>query len=442
MAKIIQFNCNSLGVDKALRGPMVAEIRRELNEHAPHILIPLETKLKKKDPTPHFPGFEVHRADRSAGEADGGGIMILVAEGVQWTAKKWLLAPESCVGTEAAGVRIYQHNAKPFDVVAIYNRPKTKLQFDPAWIGARAHVFGDLDLHNRAWDKTCSDRTIADDAPVTRRRLAWVENNGRTILSDGRPTYSSGSKKSAAAGRVLTLPDLTITAPGTTGAKWIDLLDWGSDDYAIVSQIPAGGPLLRNDPPRLRLSLKKADWAGFTTCIEEQLSVRKGANADVLNKVFVNAVLKAAHKFIGQSKGKGKKSRIWWCKETEDAVQWWKMARKKAEKTGAREHIAAWRREERLCKNIIRRAKARAWQDFASKLDKDADLNQVWRVRHSLSGKGQAKRKMPPLVETSTTEDGEKKTDIITTGRGESGALRPRLRSGVGCYPSLGPGQR
>ena len=50
---------------------MVAEINHGLQEHQPHVVALTETWLKKGTPTPKFPGYSVHRLDRTSGEKNG-----------------------------------------------------------------------------------------------------------------------------------------------------------------------------------------------------------------------------------------------------------------------------------------------------------------------------------------------------------------------------------
>ena len=85
---------------------MVTEINHGLQEHQPHVVALMETHLQKGSPTPSFPGYSVHRLDRTSGEKDGG-VALLVADGVQWSALPGQVAPESLPGVEAAGARIY-----------------------------------------------------------------------------------------------------------------------------------------------------------------------------------------------------------------------------------------------------------------------------------------------------------------------------------------------
>eukprot|EP00661_Eupelagonemidae_sp_cell13_P023703 gene23703-biopygen22331 len=239
--KVVQLNCNRIS------GPMIEWVRTGLKEQQPHVLVLLETKLKEGERTPRFPGYATHRVDRTTGES-GGGIMMLVSEGVQWSALKGPLVPESLPGVEAAGVRLYPHRAKPVDVLGVYNRPELCRKFDPSWIGSRALVCADLNLHHRSWDGTCSDSTVHGDKAATQRLLDWVERKGRKIINDGRPTYMQGSKKGSQSARVLTTPDVTITPTGGGEARWSEVQDWGSDHKAITTEYRAGGRLRRGAP--------------------------------------------------------------------------------------------------------------------------------------------------------------------------------------------------
>ncbi len=131
----------------------------------------------------------------------------------------------------------------------------------------------------------------------------------------------------------------------------------------------------------------------------------------MLNKIFCNALMKGAHKRIGQSRGKGRAAKCWWTNEVAEAVKTRIDARKKAAKCGVREDVSAWRRAERACTKLIRSQKARTWREFMSYIDQDTDLG---RVRNSLSGQRSAPRKIPPLFEKSTTPDGLDETTVLT----------------------------
>eukprot|EP00660_Eupelagonema_oceanica_P005109 gene5109-221_t len=121
------------------------------------------------------------------------------------------------------------------------------------------------------------------------------------IANDGRPTFMTAAHKTRQdAARHRTAPDLTI-APEALHPRWAQLLDWGSDHVAILSELQLRGPLCPRAPTRLKWALKNADWAGFERRLEAELEepLPDGANADRLNKAFTAAVLEAARAHIG-----------------------------------------------------------------------------------------------------------------------------------------------
>ena len=111
-------------------------------------------------------------------------------------------------------MRIYPDGARHFDVLTVYNRPAVARSFQPRWIGPRAFVCADANIHHRDWDKTCADTTIRDDRHVTALLLDWVRSNQCKVANDGRSTYLSGSHSSAEGGVHRTTPDLTIAPRG------------------------------------------------------------------------------------------------------------------------------------------------------------------------------------------------------------------------------------
>eukprot|EP00664_Eupelagonemidae_sp_cell27_P002431 gene2431-8519_t len=66
--------------------------------------------------------------------------------------------------------------AEAVDVIGVYNCPSissARTAFEADWLGSRAIVCADLNIHHRSWDPHCADRTIKDDRKVTERLLKW-----------------------------------------------------------------------------------------------------------------------------------------------------------------------------------------------------------------------------------------------------------------------------
>ena len=181
-------------------------------------------------------------------------------------------------------------------------------------------------------------------------------------------------------------------------------------------------------PLRPKWTLKKADWPAFQQGVEEALQgapqPASGANADVLYKRLAEAVLGAARKHIGQSKGRGKKCKCWWSAEAAGAVRARREAGKRAEETGLREDVSAWRRAERDCKKTVRSAKSRAWKDFASDLDRNGGC--------TMSGFLEI---MVPLLKMMEHQDMEEDKEQERITKARRAALYPRAtgRSAQSC---------
>eukprot|EP00661_Eupelagonemidae_sp_cell13_P010415 gene10415-biopygen21311 len=149
---------------------------------------------------PRFPGYTAHRRDRATGE-DGCGVVILVVDGRAARAAGAGVAPGGPgpgLGVKAAGVRLYPDRAK-------YFRRARRLQPPPDWIGPRAFVCVDLNLHAREWDKACAGGTVKGDHAAAGKLLEWVHSTRRRIVNDGRATRMSGAQKGSE----------NVTAPGS-----------------------------------------------------------------------------------------------------------------------------------------------------------------------------------------------------------------------------------
>eukprot|EP00662_Eupelagonemidae_sp_cell21_P021375 gene21375-17643_t len=430
--RIIQLNCTSVSGGRA--SAKLAQIRQKLKEHDPDVVVLLETWLRAGvDDTPSFPGYEVHRVDRpgykeSAMGGHGGGIIMLVAGGVQWSPRQ--LQPPPPPGRkkqllETAAVRIFPEKAPALDVCALYNTPNSAraqgkstlmdLNLDGGWIPRRAVVCMDSNLHHRSWDPHCKESTINASQKTTRNMLEWVAKSGAKILNDGSVTFSCPTRGFRSA------PDLTIATAAAGKAEWTRVEDWGTEHRAIVTEVVTGGTVRppRKTAPKWRL--KDADWPAYTEATERALRQAKGRTADELHKELAGAILQAAQAHIGLSAPKNmRKARCWWSKAAAEAVESRRAARKLAERTGQPQHIAAWRHAERLCKRVIGRGKRKSWRDFMTDLDANNNAGQqgrmekVWRMKDSLAGQLKPRGRMKPLKEQEVSKDGSKREALLT----------------------------
>eukprot|EP00666_Eupelagonemidae_sp_cell4sb_P008079 gene8079-20250_t len=428
---IVQHNVGSIA-GLAMRTKL-AEVRRRLKEHDPDVAVLLETWLRPGvDETPDFPGYAVHRVDRPARKGQdftvagqhrhGGGIIILVAEGIQWTSRTITPPPppqKRKQTIEIAAVRIFPEKAPTLDVCAVYNPPtgRTHLDLDLSggWIPRRAVVCMDANIHHPSWDTHCGQRLLGEGAVCTRRLLKWVTEQGARILNDGSATFT---RPTEAATR--SAPDLTIATPfWASRARWKSVEDWGTEHRAIVTEVVTGGKL-RTQPKRApKWRLKDADWPAYTAATERALRQTSARTADELHKALTEAILAAAREHIGLSEPKNpRKARCWWTPEAARAVEVRRALRKQAERSGRPEDVAAWRHAERRCKKIICEGKRRSWRDYITELEAEENntdkMAKIWRMKEKLAGKPQTFSRMRPIREESVQSDGTRTEKLLT----------------------------
>eukprot|EP00662_Eupelagonemidae_sp_cell21_P020994 gene20994-10246_t len=418
--RTLQWNANTL--DAAKR----TELTAHLGEHKPHVVLlqETETSVGRDAGVPRIPGYEVHWVHGDHG------VAILVAEGVMWRPMPPEDLPQNGM-VEAAGVIIYPAGgARPETLISCYVPPPMTPAFDPAWIPTGAHLFADVNLHSRRWDRSCAEATLKNGGPAAHRLVEWIDKGGRTLLNDGRATWTGGSRMST--------PDITVARAGCS-AKWGQHHDLGSDHMAIEATLEIGGPPIGEQRRLPKWALGKAKWDAYAATLENELQAFGSGDVEAMSRSLTEAVIRAARAHVPRGTRQGKPAKFWWCPEAEAAVKKRKEARKKAERSGRPEDTREWKREERRCKYTIRKLKSDAWKGFCDTLDRLSDDRKIWSVCDALDGKPTRLRTMPVIREPGSKPgepdrmltDDASKAAAFAAGYAEVSRKQPPLRGGT-----------
>eukprot|EP00662_Eupelagonemidae_sp_cell21_P016992 gene16992-43269_t len=421
--RTLQWNADTL--DAAKRTELIAH----LGEHKPHVVLlqETETHFERNADVPRIPGYEVHWVH---GEH---GVAILVAEGVMWRPMPPEDLPQNGMA-EAAGVIIYPAGgARPEKLISCYVPPPMTPAFDPAWIPTGAHLFADVNLHSRRWDHGCAESTVKRAGPAVRRLVEWIDKGGRTLLNDGRTTFTGRQSATPK-----TTPDITVARAGCS-AKWGQHHDLGSDHMAIEATLEIGGPPIGEQRRLPKWALGKAKWDAYTATLENELQDFGSGDVEKMSRSLTNAVIRAARAHVPRGTRQGKPAKFWWCPEAEAAVKKRKEARKRAKRSGRPEDIREWKREERRCKYTIRKLKSDAWKEFCGTLDRLSDDRKIWSVCDALDGKPTRLRTMPVIREPGSKPgepdrmltDDASKAAAFAAGYAEVSRKQPPLRGGT-----------
>ena len=315
-----------------------------------------------------------HRSSgrRSGGATRGGGVAILIREGLRYEVLQTRPCASDDITTEWAGVRVFPFDKakEALDIHCVYVPPIRHAECDERQqrfssdhlpsIGSTL-ILGDFNAHHPAWDPESEE---SDQGSAV---YEWSTASGMRILNDGSPTHMPRRVDARQ-----TAPDVSLCHRSLAGrAEWLVLEDAGSDHLPILITIRgkrpgkgwAGGP---------RRSWAKADWTGFRAQTEEALADwghRPPASVSQANQCLTDVIKAADCKFVPC--GARPSAKAWWTPEAEAAVSARKAARAAA--TVNPSARPAWNQACATAKNVICAAKREAWRAFAGEVAADTD---------------------------------------------------------------------
>lgn len=234
-------------------------------------------------------------------------------------------------------------------------------------------ILGDLNSHHPLWGSGTPDSKGNICAGI-------VEDYDLVVLNDGTPTFTRGQTNTAI--------DVSLASREITKRlSWTCLEDpMGSDHRPVRIRSNCKPPETSRRP---RWIYDQADWAAFEIAIDASLDINTPSNIDELTTTIFDA---AKGTIPRTSTTPGRKALHWWSPETRAATK----ARRKAMRAVKRlssDHpdkesaIARYRSMRNECRQIIKEAKRKSWEDFIDGINNNQSSVELWNRVNSLSGK-------------------------------------------------------
>lgn len=361
------------------------EIQLLANRYNPCVMALQETMAKETDLPRNYLGGRYKWYIKPHTNATIHGVGLAVREDI----------PHKVVQLETELETIAVTISFPFvlTIASVYMAPRNRVGLESNVIGmlqdvvrqlpAPYVIVGDLNAHHPSWGSHKVD--------VRGERLRQLlDMLGSSVLNDGRPTRLDPSTGAQS------VVDLSI-ASWDVASRFTWQVDddlHGSDHFPILLSQAVDTP---STAARLRWSIEKADWDGFSRDIRRQLPDGHGV---LTPTEWGTLIREAADRHIPKAGGNGGNKRVpWWNTEVYRAI---KLRRK---------HLRALRRlapddprrPSKLKEFQLARAKARrviweakegAWTDFTAKITETTSSAELWRKVKAVSGKNRHAEKV------------------------------------------------
>lgn len=400
---IWQHNVNGMTAER------ISEMGAHLRKREIQIAILQETQLTAKRQI-KVPGYTILRQDRQtargAGPTKGGGLITLVAEGMQHAVVKGNWTAPNDTATEVLVVDVWEGKRKtpivnvyvpPICSVAADERPQ---YFDPNHLpaGRRTVIGGDFNARLS---------TVRDTRQPSDKRgkvvETFIQNAGIVLLNTGAATRIPWNRRENHA-IARTAPDLTLISQDLyLAADWAVLDDsLGSDHLPIVCSLTEA-PAQERRQPRRGWKTTKADWTLFAARLDTAIERERGRDVGRWNARsskqrvadFTRLVRGAAKAAIPY--GVSATRRKVWCddivhKHVRGRNAALRRLRRAAERNDAstNDRLDEWCQATAAAKKAIKTAKRRHWQAFATTLSPRTNSARLWSTLRAIDGRAKA----------------------------------------------------
>ena len=294
-------------------------------EELPEVLCIQETSNKTNQNLLHFKGYKVPILYRRKDDQNGGGVAIIVKEGLDSEEIKY---QQQNNNIEAAFVRIFGTDCQ-IDIINYYTNGKQFIskqdyEYIMGHVSQNFIMVGDFNLRDSLWDDSFTD----SETDKSRELIHFMEDNKIIILINGEPTHTEASTGSTSA------LDLTLaTRDVCQGHQWYVHEDpFCSDHLPIVTILNKNHKSVSQDSvPRWKLS--DADWTLFRKLTKKMKINYDDMTINKSNEQFINELLAICNETVPKTKpNPNKKYRHlpWWTPECSKLVK----AKQKAYKNG------------------------------------------------------------------------------------------------------------
>ena len=356
----------------------------------PSLICVQETSLKTgKNVT--VQGYSIERRDREG--ANGGGVAILIADGVSYTVVD---RPQD---VEALSIQFSLASKRKITVTNIYHPPGTPINtasLQRIFALKDNIIVGDFNSHSTLWGST---RTDANGRVIEE----LLEEHDLTVLNTGEGTFVKPNSEGYSPLDLTIVPiDLSLRA------RWEVMLDTlGSDHLPVITTIDQAPALQAHEPPKW--DLKRADWALFSRELEALSPVQGDVTTQGEYERLVGVIFDAAGKAISKKSAQLRHKPLpYWNEACQQAIKLRNMARNRW-KAYARKHgegdeefarlKGKYQEQQGRSQWTIKDASRQHWQAYCSTLSSSSKLGPVWRMARTMNGIS-ARTSMPSLVTT------------------------------------------
>lgn len=233
-------------------------------------------------------------------------------------------------------------------------------------------ILGDFNAHHVSWG---SRRNTEKGFQILRAS----EKANLRILNDGSPTFTRPLISSAI--------DISFASENLLGRlQWSISKDpMGSDHHPISIYCNFPTPKTTRRP---RWKYELADWQLFQNTIEIS-----PIEDDTPLEGLISTILTAASEAIPKtSPNAGRRALRWWSPETKTAIKLRRKALRKMKRIpkdhpNAEKIAADYCSKRNACRDIVRAAKRKSWDEFLNGISSDSSSSELWKSINALQGK-------------------------------------------------------
>ena len=372
-----------------------AELINYLRLNHVHVICLQET-WKTSKTSIKVPGYTL--AASTEHQTPSGGVAILVSNSLPFVATTppaisepgEIVTVELCTAPQRVTVASY-YNPRP--------RVDTMLEACAAFskLAQPCYITGDFNAHHSLWG--CSSSSGVGKALVD-----WLNEDGRlTVMNDGAPTHYQASNGSVSA------IDLCIVSNSLSQrATWKPLSSTlSSDHYPCIVQV-GGATCATQSNQQPKFNYKKADWGKYKEYCREHINADLiGDDVTDTQQNFVTVLLEAANASIPMSNPakKGLPPVPWWTLECAAAIKARNAALNRARRTKTAADCIEFKRLRAVCKRTLENAQTSTFRKMCEGFNKDTPLGTAYRMAKGMTGKSQARRAFPLVINGNTISE-------------------------------------
>ena len=362
---ILQWNCQGISNKKA-------EVCDLIDKSKPEILCVQETMLSK-DSTFRIKHYTMLHKEGHRQHRWHGGTAIFIHETIPFK--------EIPINTPLQAVAAQINVGVLFTIVSIYNSRSHQLNEElltnlTRQLPSPVIITGDFNGYHPLWGSISSDH---------RGNLveSFIRNNNLNVLNNGSPTRISNLSNSVI--------DLSIVSPSLQPQiEWaVSESPLDSDHCLITMKLHTG--VEQQEEETSHFNLRRANWTTFQShpVWDQDIEIIRDLPAETQLENVYNSIKVAAESSIPKVTIKKHYPKPWWSKEVAEArdrrERFYKIYKKKPNQR----NLINWKRARAKFKILSIKSKEECWKKFASTINQNTPIAEVWNKIRSIKGKEQ-----------------------------------------------------